>query len=182
MTVQFFTTDDYSLPSVAAGEEPVTTTQSGSLTTITPAPSGLPYRTCPESNGSTYVASNQPSPTVNPALPVQVTNTSFTFEILCNTDFEDTTWQGGPIRDMQIITNVSALNDCLEECALFNFRTARSHFPAYGCTGISWGQGIAEQAAGYAWPICWLKSNVTLDSVNGTKWLGGYDGAVLLSV
>ena len=179
MTVQVLTPNDNCLPSFAADEAPITTTQSGSLTTITPAPSGLPYKTCPESNGSTYVASNQPLPTVNPALPVQVTNTSFTFEIFCNTDFEDTTWQGGPIRDMQIFTNVSTLNDCLEECALFNFRVARSHFPAYG---ISWGQGIAEQQAGYAWPICWLKSNVTVDSVNGTKWLGGYDGAVLLDV
>ena len=78
--------------------------------------------------------------------------------------------------DMQLIINVSSLNDCVEQCALFNFRTKQVHFPEDACTGVSWGHGTNLD------PIhtCWLKSNVTLESPNNTDTWPGYDGAVLL--
>lgn len=132
---------------------------------------------CPAGNGSTYIATNKPLPTIAPQLQNQVTNTSFSFEILCNTNFIE----GGSIIDLQIITNTSTLNDCLDACSLYNFRTSRKHFPAYACTGIAWGPGIYEQQAGVQEPVCWLKGNVTLGSPNSTAMLPNYDGAVLLN-
>ena len=78
--------------------------------------------------------------------------------------------------DMQLIANVSTLNDCLDICALFNFQMRLEHFPAYACTGVSWGHGFNLNPR----HICWLKSNVTLGSSNDTSIWPGYDAGVLL--
>ena len=79
--------------------------------------------------------------------------------------------------DLQLITNVSSLENCLDECALYNFRTKSGNFPAYGCTGVSWGHGVNLNPT----HTCWLKSNVTLGSPNNTVTWPGYDGGVLLT-
>lgn len=162
-----------------ASNAPVTITQSDNGTTSTPTPATLPSPICPAANGSTYIATNKPLPTLAPQLSLQITETSLSFEILCNTNFVD---EGGPVVDLQIITNVSTLTDCLDACALFNFQTRLGHFPAYACTGIGWGEEVLMLQAGDQWPSCRLKSNVTLESPNGTATYPGYDGAVLLSV
>ena len=158
-----------SATTVNADSAPITVTQSGAVSTITPTTSAHASPSCPAANGSTYIASNKPTP-VDPS---QVTQTSFPFEILCNKN----TAEGGNIVDMQLITNVSSLNDCLDQCALFNFRSKQAHFPADACTGVSWGRGTDLDR----YHTCWLKSNVTLASPNNTETYPGYDGAVLLT-
>ncbi len=82
--------------------------------------------------------------------------------------------------DLQIITNVTSLSDCLDTCALYNFQMSIRNFPAYACTGIGWGRGDGLNPVGDPWPVCWLKSNVSLESPNSTDISAGYDGAVLL--
>ena len=58
------------------------------------------------------------------------------------------------------------------------------NFPALGCTGIALGTGgvlrPTDGETGGPWHTCWLKSNVSLESLNDTANLPGYEGAVLL--
>ena len=84
--------------------------------------------------------------------------------------------------DLQIITNVTSLTDCLDACALYNFQMRIDNFPVYACTGIAWGRGDGHNPVGIPWPVCYLKSNVSMGSPNSTNVSAGYDGAVLLLV
>ena len=77
--------------------------------------------------------------------------------------------------DMQIISNVATLKDCLDACALFNFQMRLEYFPLYACRGVSWNHAFDQH-------FCWLKSNVTLGSSNDTSIYPGYDAGVLLDV
>ena len=151
---------------------PVTITLSAGLSTITPTPTTLPSPTCPAANGSTYVATNKPLQTIGPGGPWQISDTSLSFKIFCETNF----LQEGPILDLQIIENIPSLNDCLDQCALYNFRARNQNFPALGCTGAAWDRDPYD--------LCWLKSNVTLESPNGyhTAQTPPVDGAVLLGI
>lgn len=157
-----------STSTISASIMRVTVTQVGDTSTITPAPTMSPSQTCPAANGSTYTASNRPRMTDSS----QITQTSLAFEILCDTN----TAEGGSVLDIQLITNVSSLNDCLDVCALYNFQTRRQHFPKYACTGVSWGYAEVPKPS----HSCWLKSGVKLGSPNNTDTLPGYNGAVLL--
>ena len=80
--------------------------------------------------------------------------------------------------DIQLIANVSTLNDCLNFCALYDFRMRQENFPAHACTGVSWGYGNDPHVSPR--DICWLKNNVTLASSNKTLEHIGYDSAILL--
>ena len=162
---------------IRATNAPVAVTQSGTTITISSTPATLPSASCPAANGSTYTATNKPLPTFAPELGLQVASTSLLFEILCNTNLAE---ENGHIIDIQLIPNVSTLNDCLEECALYSFRTKLQHFPANACTAVAWGTYDALQEAGDPWPVCWLKSNATLESANQTNTKGTTSGAVLL--
>ena len=155
---------------------------STTLTSYTPVPTPLPTQICPAANGSTYVATktNANNPVSSTAPWQNLRKSSFSFEVLCNINFIDTFRDGGPTRDIQIVNNVSTLTDCLDECAMYNFRTPEEYFPAWACTGVSWGEGLPPEKSSAPW--CWLKANVSLASPNGTDSLGGFDGAVLLSV
>lgn len=141
---------------------PVTLTQFGptpatspstTLATLLPSASA-----CPAANGSTYTATNKPLPTIAPELELLIPVSSLSFEILCNTNLA----QDGHIIDILLITNVSTLDQCLDECALYSFRTPLPNFPAYACTAVAWG------LESFPWPVCWLKSNATLGSYNST--------------
>ena len=160
------------------GNVPVTVTQSGPTLSIPLAPATLPAASCPAANGSTYTATNKPLPTLAPKLGLQIPEQSLLFEILCNTNLEEV----GGIIDVQIIVNVSTLSQCLDECALYSFRTRLEHFPDLACTAVAWGHGNWDWQP-YPWPLCWLKNHATLESYNLTKngsEGGGVDAGVLL--
>ena len=108
---------------------------------------------------------------------MQIPASSLLFEILCNTNF----WDDGHIIDVQLIPNVSTLNQCLDECALYSFRTRLENFATHACTAVAWGLGTFDNLP---WPVCWLKSNATLGSYNNTQngtSYGGHDAGVLLN-
>lgn len=111
-----------------------------------------------------------------------MTNTSLSFKILYHTNF----YEEGSIIDLQIITNVSSLNDCLDACALDDSRMRLEHFPTNAWTGVAWGSGSFEAASNVEWPVCWLKGNVTRESLNASSPYplpdGATDGAVLLNI
>lgn len=141
---------------------------STTLATLLPSASS-----CPAANGSTYTATNKPLPTIAPELKLQIPVSSLSFEILCNTNLAE----NGQIIDILLITNVSTLDQCLDECALYSFRTRLGNFPAYACTAVAWGLDI------FPWPVCWLKSGATLGSYNSTGNPTAYigvDAGVLL--
>lgn len=157
----------------------VTTTLSGTVTTRSLPSTTLPYSPCPAANGSTYTATNKPLPTMYPQVQSQTFEKSFFFEILCYTTFNP---GGNPsIMDLQILPNTTSLSDCLDACALYNFQMSIVNFPAYACRGVGWGRGEGVNPVANQWPVCWLKSNVSLGSPNATEESVGYDGAVLLS-
>ena len=164
---------------IQTSDAPVTVTLPESVPTISSTTTTLPSSPCPAANGSIYTATNKPLPTLHPQVQWASTETSLFFEILCHTTFLA---GGNPsIMDLQIITNVTSLSDCLDVCALYNFQMSIGNFPAYACTGIGWGRGNGNNPVGDPWPVCWLKSNVSLESPNGTdENVFGYDGAVLL--
>ena len=86
--------------------------------------------------------------------------------------------------DLQVYSNISSLNGCLDTCALYNFHMDNNDFPAQGCTGVAFGSGASTQGqeGQHRWHTCWLQSNVSLGSPNHTKMDPGYDGAVLLDI
>ena len=105
-----------------------------------------------------------------------IANSSLSFEVFCDTQL--TAVDG--IVDVQVVTNISTLNDCMDLCALYNFQVPASVFQMHACTGIAWGQDDRLQSPGERWPLCWLKNNVTLSQV---RWkITGYHGAVLLDM
>lgn len=160
-------------PITQANSAPVSITLSADLSTITPTPTTLPSPSCPAANGSTYVATYKPQETPDPLGKWEISSSSLSFEIFCNTNF----CQKGTVLDIQMIENITSLNDCLDQCAFYNFRVPKYNFPALGCTGTAW-----------IWTelICWLKRNVILGSsnclMNGTLQLPDADGAVLLGI
>ena len=147
-----------------------TATQSGQVATITPTPGLLPSRGCPKTNGSTYTATNE----IPQEDASQIHYTSLKFEILCDTTYDE----GGSVMDIQLVANVSTLNECLDLCALYDFQMREENFPAHACTGASWAHD--NDAAVSPRYICWLRNNVTLGSSNGTWEHAGYDSGVLL--
>ena len=163
--------------------------QSVNLATTTPPPSTPSSPICPAANGSTYIATNKPTATQasDPHHEWQISNTILFFEILCDTHFMQ---QGNDselvdevgIMDLQVYSNISSLNDCLDICALYNFHIDDRDFPAQGCTGVAFGSGAFKQGQEglYRWHTCWLQSNVSLGSPNHNAEYPGYDGAVLL--
>ena len=144
-----------------------TATESSQLTTITPTPDVVPFRDCPETNGSTYTATKEIS-------QADINRSSLKFEILCDTTYDE----GGPLMDIQLIANVSTLNECLDLCALYDFQMRKENFPAHACTGASWAH--SNDAAASPRDICWLRNNVTLGSSNMTSEHSGYDSGILL--
>ena len=148
----------------------IAATQSGQIATVTPTPDTLPSRGCPATNGSTYTATNKLSRTDASQIP----NSSLKFEILCDTTYDE----GGSLMDIQLIADVSTLNDCLDICALYDFQMRLENFPAHACTGVSWGYGNNPNVSPRY--ICWLRNNVTLASTNETSEHRGYDSGILL--
>ena len=158
------------------GNAPVTVTQTGPALAIAPTTATLPSVSCPAANGSTYTATNKPLPTLAPELELQIPEQTLLFEVLCNTNLAE----DGYIIDVQIIVNVSTLSQCLDECALYSFRTRLKHFPELACTAVAWGPGHWK---GSGDGLCWLKNHATLESYNQTKngtIYGGVDAGVLL--
>lgn len=97
-------------------------TQAGKVLTITSIPSSpatMPSPVCPADDGSTYTATNKPSPTAGP--PVAITNTSLAYQIFCYTNFI----ANPPVMDLQTLTDVTSLHDCLDACALYSFHTSQ---------------------------------------------------------
>ena len=104
----------------------------------------------------------------------QIHHSFLKFEILCDTDYVE----GGSVMDLQLVANVSTLNECLDLCALYDFQMRKENFPAHACTGASWAHD--NEVAVSPRYICWLKNNVTLGSSNWTSEFAGYDSGVLL--
>ena len=148
-----------------------TATQYSQVTKITPTPDLVPFRSCPKTNGSTYTVSKE----ISQADVSQINHSSLEFEILCDTTYDE----GGSLMDMQLISNVSTLNECLDLCALYDFQMRRENFPAYACTGASWAYNT--DVAVTPRYICWLRNNVTLGSSNvTTSEHSGFDSGILL--
>ena len=148
----------------------ITATQSRQVTMVTPTPKVLSFRGCPKTNGSTYTATNE----ISRPDGSQIDYSSLDFEILCDTEFVE----GGSVMDIQLVANVSTLNECLDLCALYDFQMRRENFPAHACTGASWVYDNDEAKSPRY--ICWLRNNVTLGSSNWTSIYPGYDSGVLL--
>ena len=146
-----------------ASNAPMIITELDNVATVTPTSTPRPSPICPAWDGSTYIATNRPQPTIDPNL--HIPKATLSFKVLCYSNFVS------QITDMQIYTNVFSLREYLNRCALFNFNAAAKTWPGVGCTGIALGTGA-----------CWLKSNVSLDSPNGTATYPGYEGAVLLGL
>lgn len=87
----------------------ITATQSRQVTMVTPTPNLLSFRGCPKTNGSTYTAKKE----ISQADGSQIDYSSLKFEILCDTEFVE----GGSVMDIQLVANVSTLNECLDLCA-----------------------------------------------------------------
>ena len=147
-----------------------TATQSGRVNVITPTPKVLPSRGCPKTNGSTYTATNE----ISQADASQIHYSTLNFQILCDTTYDE----GGYIMDIQLVANVSTLDECLDLCALYDFQMREENFPAHACTGASWAH--SNDAAVSPRYICWLRNNVTLGSTNETSQHAGYDSGILL--
>ncbi len=85
---------------------------------------------------------------------------------------------------MLTFTNISSLNECLDQCALLNFRVSQAIFSAFACTGVAFGieaMGQQGQQEGITpLQLCYLKNNVTLGTPNGTATNPGFHGAVFL--
>lgn len=121
---------------------------------------------CPADDRSAYIATNKPSRKEGPDL--EITNTSLVYQIYCYTNYVG----NPPVIDLQTLYDVTSLQGCLEACALYSFQTKPVDFPAFACTGIAWAAGATR--------ICWLKSNVTSSSANGTDEYPGITGAVMV--
>lgn len=153
---------------VTVSQTSITSASQTSITSTSPTPVTSASPICPAANGSTYTASNKP-PSVPGPEPWQISNLTLSFEIFCSANIK----QGNLLRDLQVIEGISSLSDCLDQCALYSFRTRDYNFPALGCLGVAWDE---------SYDLCWLKSNVTLESLNGAILAQGIDGAVLLDV
>lgn len=151
---------------------PITVTKPNQIVTVTPTPTRLSSPSCPAANGSTYTATNRPRLIADSS---QMAASSLRFEILCDTNLGE----GGSVIDIQLIANVSTLNDCLDACALYNFQMRADHFPALACTGATYDTSTFDTSLHPA-HTCWLKNNVTLASSNDTAVWPGADSAVLL--
>ena len=121
---------------------------------------------CPADDRLIYIATNKPTPTAGPSL--EIANASLAYQIFCSTNYV----ANPPIRDLQTLYNLNSLHECLDACALYSFQTKPVDFPAFACTGIAWAAGATQ--------ICWLKSNVTSSSANGTDEYPGINGAVMV--
>ena len=148
---------------------PTTATQSNQIATVTPTQDPLPSRRCPAINGTTYTATNKPYPIDRTQIP----NSTLKFEILCDMDH-------GALDYLQLIANVSTLNDCFDLCALYDFQMDSGKFPAHACTAVSWGHAIDENL--YAGNTCWL-NNITGSFTGSSQHIQphiGYDSGILL--
>ena len=147
-----------------------TATQSDQVNVITPTPDVVPSGGCPKVNGSTYTATNK----ISEADASQIDYSSLTFEILCDTTYDE----GGAIMDIQLVANVSTLHECLNHCALYDFQMRKENFPGHACTGASWAQDNDVTVSPRH--LCWLRNNVTLGSSNRTSEHAGYHSGILL--
>ena len=156
------------IPSTTLAPSTLPNTQSGKITTpsqpLISATVSSPV--CPADDRLIYIATNKPTPTAGPSL--EITNASLSYQIFCYTNYV----ANPPIRDLQTLYNLNSLHECLDACALYSFQTKPVDFPALACTGIAWAAGATQ--------ICWLKSNVTSSSANGTDEYPGIDGAIMV--
>ena len=120
---------------------------------------------CPADDRLTYIATNKPIPTAGPEL--EIVNASLAYQIFCYTNYV----ANSPVRDVQTLYDLNSFQECLNACATYSFQTKPVDFPAFACTGIAWGAGGT---------LCWLKSNVSSSSANGTDTYPGIDGAVMV--
>ena len=97
-----------------ASNAPMTITELDNVNTVTPTSTPRPSPICPAWDGSTYIATNRPQPTIDPNL--HIPNATLSFKVLCYSNFVS------QITDMQIYTNVFSLGECLDRCALFQFQ------------------------------------------------------------
>ena len=139
---------------------------------VTPTQNTLPSRGCPATNGSTYTATNNPFPTDASQIP----NPSLKFEILCDAGYREVAQGSSALKDIQLIANVSSLNDCLDICALYDFLMEPESFPGRACTGVLW--SFDNTLNSNPTNVCWLKNNLTLESSSLSHL--GYDSGVLL--
>ncbi|MCJ1461284.1 hypothetical protein MMC28_011666, partial [Mycoblastus sanguinarius] len=133
--------------------------------TATPAPAIT--LTCPSANSTTYTATNKPQPTLSPQF--QRPNETLEYEVLCDTNEQSF------VSDLQDLSNVTSLRECIDACALFTFQSPAT---TGACTAVVW----TNDRDGQLNPgtnECILKANVTLSSVNESSNSPGYDGAVL---
>ena len=120
--------------------------------------------------------------TIEEGRPEPLTNNTFTFEILC-----DTNWPGDShIADLQRVDDVISLQQCVDTCANYTFLTTQARGWDYAqyeaCTGVVWTNGKLVHHLATEPNECILKANVTLSSANHTDFDAGWDGAVLVSV
>ncbi|KAM0798564.1 hypothetical protein BDR22DRAFT_823245 [Usnea florida] len=152
----------------AATPAPVTqTTTFLAVTTATPAPATPTTASsarCPAANGSTYTITNQVAPTARPYSDAMYS--SIAYMILCDANYQ----AESVIIDLQALSNITSLGDCLNACALYSFQTPPYEFVNHSCSGLAW---ESEDL------VCWLKSNVSLSSQSEPSD-PTTDGAVLI--
>lgn len=122
---------------------------------------------CPADNGSTYTVTNTVTPSDRPYK--QAMYSSAAYEILCNTNFA----ASRRVVDLQAITSVFSLRECMNACALYSFQTPPYEFANHSCSGVAWER---------EWNMCWLKSNVAPSSTNHSSTSPPMpDGAVVIA-
>ena len=87
--------------------------------------------------------------------------------------------------DLQYISNVSSLQDCIDACALYTWQANAPTYMYQRCTGAIWGNGRGVEIESGLMDLCVLKTNITEDIVyyfNSSDYYPGYDAAVLLFV
>ena len=84
--------------------------------------------------------------------------------------------------DLQALSNVTSLKDCMDACASFTWQARPIYYQTQGCTGAIWANGRAGDLNTMT-NVCFLKANVTLETsanLNDSIYYPGYDGGVLL--
>jgi hypothetical protein len=111
----------------------------------------------------------------------QINGTVLSYRIFCNTNFADYRANINPgVRDMQILYNIPTLNDCITECASYNYALSTVEAPPWQllCSGVGYASAEGSSSDTVS---CYLKSGLTNSATNlilpGT--VGEVDSAVL---
>jgi hypothetical protein len=167
--------------STTAASSTATTANStkGSSTSSSAAavPTSQFYSGCPAVNGDTNTPMNAEASNST----YQINGTVLTYKIFCNTNFADYRANINPgVRDMQILYNIPTLNDCITECASYNYALSTVEAPPWQllCSGVGY---ASAEASSSDMVSCYLKSGLTNSATNlilpGS--VGEVDSAVL---